>query len=289
VLVTGPDSIFWKLGNAVITFKKDDRAARVNRFSTVLFKFFYFTSITVWGWMVLADQPWTPSILLGRGNVGDTWHKYPFNHVSWAVKRYYLIQLGYHIHDLLFHCFWAERRNDFLEMLLHHVITLFLVGLSYIMNYLKIGTLVMLLHDMSDVFVYASKALVDTKYVVLTLIAYLGLLIFWAFGRLYVYPFWVLHNAWYEGYPLIHGAAYFFFPAVFSLLALHVYWYFLFLQMGLHFVSKGETVDLQQKINQKEKFGRKTSPGVGKPNSTANGNGHAGEINGNGSHASKRD
>lgn len=80
----------------------------------------------------------------------------------------------------------------------------------------------------------------------------------WAFARLYVFPLYVVLNGW-QNRAVIPGAHYFFFPAMWGLLALHVYWYYLFLQMGLHFIFKGETVDLQQKISKKEKFGQRSS------------------------------
>jgi hypothetical protein len=91
---------------------------------------------------------------------------------------------------------------------------------------------------------YSVKAVVDTRYTYVTLSAYAALLAAWGYTRLYVFPFCVIPHAvvpgevtvaWVTGYVMI-----------WTLQALHVYWYALFLIMGYRFAVSGKTVDIQQ-------------------------------------------
>jgi hypothetical protein len=115
----------------------------------------------------------------------------------------------------------------------------------------RIGSLVLFLHDIADVLAYSVKAVVDTKYTWLTLSAYAGLLLTWGYTRLYVFPFYVISAstipgmeqsfAWYTSYAMI-----------WTLQLLHVYWYILFLIMGYRFAISGKTVDIQQKAGESD-------------------------------------
>lgn len=40
--------------------------------------------------------------------------------------------------------------QDFKEQIIHHVATIALIGFSWLVNYIRAGTLIMLVHDASD-------------------------------------------------------------------------------------------------------------------------------------------
>ncbi|OEH74773.1 longevity-assurance protein domain-containing protein [Cyclospora cayetanensis] len=99
-----------------------------------------------WYWMASPEE-------LSRGSGG-----WPLLVPSVPARNYYLCQLAFWITCLVFMNL-ETRRRDFGLFLLHHVLTITLVGLSYCCSYWKLGTSVLLLHDMADFFLYLSKML----------------------------------------------------------------------------------------------------------------------------------
>lgn len=57
---------------------------------------------------------------------------------SWYLRHYYMIQLSYHFHSLIWQL-TQRSRNDLAEMVLHHICAVFLVGFSYCANFTRSG------------------------------------------------------------------------------------------------------------------------------------------------------
>ncbi|RLN70961.1 hypothetical protein BBJ28_00020115, partial [Nothophytophthora sp. Chile5] len=102
-------AVFKPLGRMVLSPTKRNKEDRVERFATVLFKFTFFAAITVAGFFVMRDEKWFPAVLGGKGEIREaylTLHDAP----SFALKYYFLVQLGYHFHSLLFMVFFSPIR-----------------------------------------------------------------------------------------------------------------------------------------------------------------------------------
>ncbi|KAL4166112.1 hypothetical protein KRP22_013377 [Phytophthora ramorum] len=239
------------LARLVLSPKKRVVEDRVHRFTTVLFKFLYFTAITIVGFKVMQHEPWFPPSLGGEGEVVKTFDTLS-DAPSSALKYYFMVQLGYHLHSLLFMLFFSPIRNDFIEMLLHHVATIILIGGSYLANYTAFGALVVFTHDIGDVTGYGIKSIVDTGNTPLVAFMYVVLLVSWAYTRLFVFPCHLIYSSMVklpQKHPDIVGA--FVHPMnamLCMLMVLHVYWYFLFLVMGYALVNKGVAEDIQHKV-----------------------------------------
>lgn len=68
-------------------------------------------------------------------------------------KAYYLLQASYWSQQAFVLVLQLEKpRKDFKELVLHHIVTLSLIGLSYRFHFAKMGIAVYITHDISDFF-----------------------------------------------------------------------------------------------------------------------------------------
>ena len=54
-------------------------------------------------------------------------------------------------------CCFQVRRKDWLESMIHHIVTVFLLTYSYHVNFARVGVMIILAHDISDIFLEAAK------------------------------------------------------------------------------------------------------------------------------------
>ena len=110
-------------------------------------------------------------------------------------KAFYMLQLGYHLQSIGWH-FVEERRPDFATMMVHHVVTVMLIVGSYVSHFSRIGMLVLLVHDSSDIFVCITKCFHMCGWKKPAHVCFGLMVLAWAYTRLYLYPFWVIGSTW---------------------------------------------------------------------------------------------
>eukprot|EP00418_Pyrodinium_bahamense_P010097 CAMPEP_0179113234 /NCGR_PEP_ID=MMETSP0796-20121207/52968_1 /TAXON_ID=73915 /ORGANISM="Pyrodinium bahamense, Strain pbaha01" /LENGTH=326 /DNA_ID=CAMNT_0020811425 /DNA_START=30 /DNA_END=1010 /DNA_ORIENTATION=- len=235
--------------------------AKVVRCCDALFKGGYCVTMTAWAFSILRDKPWVPWFLGGSGDTRFCWSDgFPYQAIPEELRRFYLIAIGYNLSDAAM-IFLETRKPDFWEMMLHHAIACSLVSYSYVLNYVRVGSLVLLLHGPVDVFINASKAFVDTPNIRVTAVSYLGMIVTYVWFRIYIFPVYIMRSAWVESIQQVgengmFGWGYLNF-ALCVLLVLHVYWFCLIMKIGFVYKQTGQARDLQSNLSALELDGKK--------------------------------
>lgn len=163
---------------------EEEKVLRSGKAAYNMFKIIHFTGATVWGFYVLIDQPYFPKFLGGHGDLINMFDDYPYADHAYQLKELLLILMGYHVGSIINH-FISVRRTDFLEMALHHSVSVFLYGGCYLYNAWEIGGVIALIHDIADITTSMIKVMAETDYKYTTVTILIVHMALWAYTRNY--------------------------------------------------------------------------------------------------------
>ncbi|CAL5229488.1 g12821 [Coccomyxa viridis] len=160
--------------------------------------------------------------------------------VSRGLRLLYALELGYYVQAIPSLIFWEVRRKDFWEQMAHHVATIGLITYSYQVNFVKVGAMVFLCHDINDIFMEGAKMAryADHKWLPTALFAVF--MLSWFTSRIYYFPVYVIRSVYYEPIELVakvydinpHPHWEIFLSLLCFLFALHLYWSYLILRVA---------------------------------------------------------
>ncbi|KAI8596008.1 TLC domain-containing protein [Dissophora ornata] len=120
-------------------------------------------------------------------NTDHYWIGYPHNKLPGAFKAYYLIQFGYWLQQI-YVVNTDMKRKDYWAMLIHHFITCALIGGSYVVHLTRIGNAILVVMDVSDVFLAVPKILKYMGYTTICDVLFGLFVVSWAITRHYLFP-----------------------------------------------------------------------------------------------------
>jgi len=228
-------------------YKGELRVEKAQKATKAVFKFFYFTLSTIMGYYVLKDEEYLPRSLFGSGDIHKIYKGFPFVYKCQYFDMYYTVQFGFHLESLFSHTL-SKPRSDYMEMMLHHIVTLLLIFLSYMSNYSTAGAIILFLHDWSDILVSIVKAIADIKVPSWLLGGvFILLMVSWAYTRLYVLPFEVIKVCCFSSFHapnMTLNSMILMTCMLLILLVLHFYWFVIFCQVLYHFIVKKKKQDM---------------------------------------------
>uniref|UniRef100_A0A3B3QTZ3 Ceramide synthase 5 n=1 Tax=Paramormyrops kingsleyae TaxID=1676925 RepID=A0A3B3QTZ3_9TELE len=163
--------------------RNQDKPGTLTKFCESMWRFTFYLFIFTYGIQFLWQSPW-------MWDTRKCWHNYPYQVLSPGLYYYYVTELAFYW-SLMFSQFRDIKRKDFLIMFIHHLATVSLISFSYVNNMVRVGTLVMCVHDASDFLLESAKLANYAKYQRLcdSLFVLFGMV--FVTTRLVIYPFWL--------------------------------------------------------------------------------------------------
>ncbi|KAK4757473.1 hypothetical protein SAY87_018774 [Trapa incisa] len=222
----------WMLNNGITTHKINEAMqAKIAKCSESMWKLTYYGTVEICILTIGYNEPWFR-------DTKKYFEGWPDQELKVPLMLFYMCQCGFYIYSIAALLLWETRRKDFSVMMSHHVITVFLIGYSFATRFFRIGSIVLALHDASDVFMEAAKVFKYSEKELGASICF-GLFAFsWLVLRLIFFPFWVIRAAsddLQHCLPLHETSGtlvyYFFNTMLLTLLVFHIYWWYLICSM----------------------------------------------------------
>ncbi|XP_026870935.2 ceramide synthase 2 [Electrophorus electricus] len=205
--------------------RNQDRPGVVKKFKEASWRFLFYFCAFLGGLLALYDKSWFY-------NLREVWAGFPKQSLLDSQYWYYMTEISFY-GSLLFSVAVDIKRKDFKEQFVHHWATLILLSFSWCANYIRIGTLIMLVHDAADIFLESGKIFNYARWENTCNGIFILFTIVFMVTRLVIFPFWLIHCTWV--YPLEQFEpffGYYFFNALLMLLlVLHIFWASLIIRM----------------------------------------------------------
>ncbi|GAY54885.1 hypothetical protein CUMW_160210 [Citrus unshiu] len=214
--------------------------AKISKCSESMWKLTYYATVEFCILKFACDEPWfTDTNLYFKG--------WPNQELKLPIMLYYMCQCGFYIYSIAALLTWETRRKDFAVMMAHHVITVLLIGYSYFTRFFQIGSIILALHDASDVFMEAAKVFKYSENELGATVIFGLFAISWVILRLIFFPFWVIKCTSYdlqfylnlsESYDMF--IYYMFNTMLLMLFVFHIYWWVLIFSMIWRQLKSGQ-------------------------------------------------
>ncbi|KAG9016631.1 hypothetical protein FRB90_002746 [Tulasnella sp. 427] len=254
----------WKCG-----IKKE---AKLDRFAEQAYAIIYFSTSGALGlWAMYNSPTWYFNgrhyfqgrfryhiYTFGSSATDNTDLDYPYWKMTKFMKSYYLLQFSYWVQQFVILVLGLEKpRTDFTELVIHHIVTLWLIGWSYLVNLTPIGNAVFITMDTSDIFLAFAKTLNYLGLETASTFAFAFFIGVWSYTRHYlnlrilwdVYHDFDLIPKWAQAWRPETGAwlapwmKWQIFAPLVLLQLVNIFWYFLILRVLYRAVFKKHLAD----------------------------------------------
>jgi hypothetical protein len=164
---------------------KEAGAKKICKFTESAWKLTYYLSTEICVVWITYKEPWFT-------DTSTFWHGWPHQTLKYPLKLFYTFQCGFYIYSVAALLVWETRRKDHNVMMSHHIVTIGLIAYSYITGSFRAGTVILALHDVSDIFMELAKLFKYCRSELGASICFGLFVLSWVLLRLIYFPFWVI-------------------------------------------------------------------------------------------------
>ncbi|KAF3177015.1 hypothetical protein TWF106_001632 [Orbilia oligospora] len=244
--------ILYPLSQKLLPKSTRRNKATIARFLEQAYTAIYFAVFGPLGLYVMSQTPG-----LWFFNTTPYWSTHPNIIHTGIFKAYYLLQWSYWLQQAIVLVLMLEKpRKDFKELVIHHIVTVALITLSWRFHFTYIGLSVFITHDVSDFFLATSKVFnyIDSP---ITGPYFVVFIFSWVYLRHY-HNLWILWSVFYE-LPYVGeyyldwdephykcGLAKLVISTLLSALQLvNIFWLYCVLRVAYRYVFKAELADVR--------------------------------------------
>lgn len=242
-------TLFQPLGRRVVLTPKEQQMAKlaakkqqaVDKFTESLWKFVVYTALWSFGLFALHDKEWL-------WDTSGYWRGMPQQLQSARVHQLYFVQTGFYVSSVFMLQYWETRRKDYPVMITHHFTTLTLLVASYALGFMRVGSVILLLHDFNDILLELAKLFNYAKWEAPSMAAFGAMMLSWVCLRLYLLPCHIVWSCLIEHQAILGHRIPYYYPLnalLLALVAMHIYWFGLIIKVAIGAI-KGDAKDVRE-------------------------------------------
>jgi sphingoid base N-palmitoyltransferase len=167
------------------------------------------------------------------------------------MRLAYALDMAYYLYAIPYCIMFETKRKDFWATMMHHVVTVILIGYSYGLGFTKVGVVVMFLHDVCDFPLEFAKMMKYAGYEGVATVAFAIFVLVWMAMRVIYFPHWVIRSVIFESWDAILGPYSttnfphweIFSGMLLTLQVLHIFWTYLILKAAVRALTASGKVD----------------------------------------------
>ncbi|KAH3783049.1 hypothetical protein DPMN_160976 [Dreissena polymorpha] len=223
--------------------RKNDAPVPIKKFCDNTWLFLFYSCSFIYGINVMWSKPWL-------WKTKECWYDWPVQPVTDDVFWYYQLEVAFYWGSL-FTLFTDHKRKDFIVMTLHDLSTLALLYFSWMVNLVRIGTLVLVIHDAADPWLSLAKMGIYLHNKTLADLTFIVFALLWFTTRCFLFPYlvilWTCLEIFAQVFAFIDEPffVYYFLNAFLLVIQLlNIMWTFSVVKIMYNIITKGEVFSL---------------------------------------------